>query len=720
MSESNYFIAAATILISALFPSMIWANEISQKERLGKLLAMSLEELIEVEVVLATGTPKPIYLAPAIANVITAQEIQDIGATTLNEVLETVPGLHVVPSSKGNMRPVYSVRGIHTSLNPQVLLLVNGYPIKDTYTGGRPNGFMMPVTNISRIEIIRGPGSAVYGADAFAATINVITKDGQELAGTETGLRHGSFNATDVWLQHGGEYKGWNVGLSLTGMKSDGDKDRIIDADLQTTLDRAMGTRASLAPGALDSSYELLDIQTAFLKDNWTLNLWGQVNNNQGLGDGVTQIVSSDSFVDYRQYLADLTYHNDKLISDTDLKVQFTYFYIYQASYLQLFPAGSLLPIGSDGNVDFVAPAGVTLFSAGVFGAPVVIENQTAIECSTVYNGWEKQRWRLATGYSYLHEEHEEKKNFGPSILDGSQPVVDGTLTDVSGTPYIFMQDQTRNLFFVSLQDEWIFMPKWELIAGVRYDVYSDFDSTMNPRLALVWETRNDLSTKLMYGRAFRPPSFNELYVKNNPANNGNPDLEPETIETLELAFDYRPLKTFRMAVNFFVYEIEDLIELVPDAGQATQTSQNHKDQEGHGFEIETAWKMSDTLIVKGNVAYQRAEDSTTKEIVPEAPELQFYANVNWEFQPNWSLDGQYFWIGGRHRAAADPRPAIDDYSLVNIALRRQQIFQHWDAALAVRNLLDEDIREPSQAVIPNDYPMESRAIWLELRYFFN
>jgi iron complex outermembrane receptor protein len=162
------------------------------------------------------------------------------------------------------------------------------------------------------------------------------------------------------------------------------------------------------------------------------------------------------------------------------------------------------------------------------------------------------------------------------------------------------MDDQTRNLFYASLQDEWSFAKGWELTPGVRYDNYSDFGSTVNPRIALVWQTITDLTTKLLYGSAFRPPSFNELYVKNNPSNTGNPDLTPETIQTLELVFDYRPGTRLHASINLFAYEIKDLIELVQDPDQTAFTTQNHKDQEGQGFEIEADWLVTDALRVRG------------------------------------------------------------------------------------------------------------------------
>jgi iron complex outermembrane receptor protein len=225
-----------------------------------------------------------------------------------------------------------------------------------------------------------------------------------------------------------------------------------------------------------------------------------------------------------------------------------------------------------------------------------------------------------------------------------------------------------------------------------------------------------------MYGRAFRAPSFGELHFQNNPLTIGNPYIKPETIDTYEIAFDYQPSSRLRTMLNLFTYEIDGLIEYVPDPAPATsKTAQNYKDQEGYGFELEAEWQATDTLSLKANIAYQRSKDKDTDEIVPEAPELQFYANAHWAFLPDWSLDGQYFRIEGRHRDSAETREAVDDYDLVNLILRRKNISKNLEAAILVRNLFNEDVREPSPVpgVIPHDYPMEGRSIFGEVRLYF-
>ncbi|MEW6289808.1 MAG: TonB-dependent receptor [Thermodesulfobacteriota bacterium] len=668
----------------------------------------------------ATGSLKPVHLAPSVASVITKEDIEEMGATTLDEVLETVPGLHVGIGTTGLAgSPIYSIRGIHTVFNPQLLLLIDGIPHTLAQTGSRPYQFRMPVANISRIEVVRGPGSAVHGADAFAGTINIITKDGQEIGGTQTGVRGGSFDTYDAWLQHGGNYGGWDLAGSLEYVTSQGDDDRIVGEDLQTIFDNAFRTAASLAPGPMDTDKRIFDGHISARKDNWTARFWTYAHDDTGLGTGVSQTLSPDSYADGEWYQGEINYHNDKLRRDWALDLRFYYIYSYNYSYLTILPPGTVLPIGADGNLDTLNPVGLTTFTNGYIGSPYQIDQHLAGETALFYSGFNQHLVRFGTGYKYIKEDTEEYKNFGPGVINGTESVVDGTLTNVTDTAYVYQPEEDRKITFLSLQDEWAFVRNWELTAGVRYDNYSDFGNTVNPRLALVWQTRADLTSKLLYGRAFRPPSFAELYAQNNPTATGNPDLDPETIDTLELAFDYQPLVNLRTIVNVFAYEINDLIDYVRPPGEVNSIAQNAKDQKGHGFELEADWQATKTIRLRGNFAYQRAKDKETDQLIHDAPGMQFYVNAHWQFQSDWSLDGQYFWIADRHRAAGDLREDIDDYDLVNMTLRRKNIFMNLDAALAVRNLFDEDAREPGLATQPNDYPLEGRSFWAELRYSF-
>ena len=131
----------------------------------------------------------------------------------------------------------------------------------------------------------------------------------------------------------------------------------------------------------------------------------------------------------------------------------------------------------------------------------------------------------------------------------------------------------------LSLQDEWQLAPDWELTAGVRYDHYSDFGATLNPRAALVWQTSPRLTSKILYGRAFRAPAFDTLYAQNNPVGLGNDSLDPETIDTIELAKNSK----FGVVVSHRSGETEDVfisdLAVALNAGQIKTGSLSRSDR---------------------------------------------------------------------------------------------------------------------------------------------
>ena len=200
----------------------------------------------------------------------------------------------------------------------------------------------------------------------------------------------------------------------------------------------------------------------------------------------------------------------------------------------------------------------------GVIGNPEGWERHWRYNLTGVFTGIEKHNIR--TGIGYTHQEAykvKEEKNFG---LDGNGlPIIPGSpLVDVTDTPAAFLPEKHRNNSFAFLQDVWQISNDWELTAGLRYDDYNDFGDTWNPRLALVWAARHDLTAKVLYGQAFRAPSFAEFRLENNPALLGNDELDPEEMETIELAFDYRPKSNLRLGLNLFKYEWDDIIQYAP------------------------------------------------------------------------------------------------------------------------------------------------------------
>lgn len=716
--------ALRLIALSLLWNGSIHAQQLSEDESLSAFYGD--EDFISI----ATGNKKLIHRAPSVATVITARQIEEMGALTVAEALSTVPGLHVYPSPFNRLNQSFSLRGIHTDQNPQVLFLVNGLPVREEYTGARPQTLRLPVHAVSRIEVIRGPGSAVYGADAYSGVINVITKDVEDLGNGGGGLRYGSFNTLNGWLQTSFEQGNWRWGLMLDYLKSDGDDERIMARDLQSVFDELLGTQASRAPGSLATHYDIIDARLRLENAGFQANLWYWDNRDAGQGAGAAQALDPDGTQNTRIGQLDVSYTWH--MGGWENTVRYSLFRVEDRAEFSVFPAGAVLPLGSDGNlVDNPVPTGLGLFTDGYRGNPQPTETLNAIDLVARYDYFHGHRLSFGVGGSQRRLTAREEKNFGPGVIDidalmaafaqGAPLVIDGSLTDVSGTQDIFVPNARREIFYLSLQDEWQFAYDWELTAGIRYDDYSDVGETLNPRLALVWQTTQSLTSKLLYGRAFRAPAFDSLYAQNNPSGVGNPNLDPETIDTSEAGINWQINPDNRLAMNLFYYEADDLIEFVPDVGATTKTAANHRAIRGHGLEAEYHWQYN-THQLALNYAWQDSEDRLTNRRVPLAPQQLLRVQQLWTLNDQLTWHARINWVGPRDREPLDPRPALSNFTTLDVAM-------HWTIAadhgvtlsLIANNLLDKQAAEPTyllelQDLGPiSDYPIPGRSLAAQL-----
>jgi iron complex outermembrane receptor protein len=669
------------------------------------------EQLVSI----ATGTPQPVSKAPSVATVITAADIKATGATDLSEVLEAVPGLHV--SRNGFLwQPIYAIRGIATQFNPEVLILINGIPTTNGFYGNRGQqigGF--PLEHVARIEVIRGPGSALYGAEAVSGVINIITKTASEIDGTESGLRAGSFETYDGWVQHGSRIGEVDVAAYVRLGHTDG-FGGTIQADAQTALDNAFGTHASHAPGPMNLGSNSIDARLDLSYDKWRFRTGYIGRPNLEAGTGVADALDPAARSNAHYANADLSWHNAQFSQNWAVTAQASYYDIAETNTdIALFPAGSVLPVPLPGGT------GSTI---GLVGRPQHWERQERLNVSALYGGFDSHKLRIGTGYNVddLYKTT-ETKNFTfvgttPMCLNLDCSMV--TATQANGL--LFLSPHRRRSYYAYAQDEWGFAPDWTLTAGLRHDRYSDFGGTTNPRLAVVWNTAYNLTTKLMFGRAFRAPSFVELYTLNNPVSLGNPDLKPETIDSTELAFAWQVKSNLRTGLNLFHYRMKDVIRFVANADPTTgTTAQNAGNQRGNGLELEFTWDATANVRLLGNYAYQHSIDENTNQDAGLAPHHHAYLRTDWRFGPGWTLSGQVNHVADRKRQAGDSRPQIADYTTVDLTLRTVRLHKDLELAFSVRNLFNVDAHEPTSGAaavnLPYDLPLPGRSVYAEMRF---
>lgn len=644
---------------------------------------------------IATGHQMPLNLAPAVATVITAEDLDSIGATTLSEALATVPGVSVLDRRQGDH---FIFRGIRSdsNFNPDWLLLVDGVPQSDVLFGNQRQFIGdMPLQSIERIEVIRGPGSALYGADAFAGTVNIITRRPVDVSKSEARVRVGSYDTREARYQQSNVFYGISSLLSLQYKKTDGPRP-LVGMDAQTFWDRRLGTNASLAPAHRETWEEDFNLNWDFQKDAWRFK-WH--HREREFADSIGGALDPNGYFTPKVDSLDLLYDKPNFANNWDVRGHLGWWrYDADSHDTRPYPPGAFLG----------------LFPQGVFDEIGFTEDRIHTELSGLYRGVKNHSILLGAGVGRNRVYNvRERRNY--RLPASGLPVPLGQVVEL-GESEVFAPETDRTLYFSYLQDEWSLARDWTLTSGVRYDEYSDFGSTTNPRVALVWATSADLTTKFLAGRAFRAPTFLDLDSRNNPQLIGNPNLKPEQIETYEVSFDYRPSPVVRTGLNFFYHKITDKVRAIQ--GTLETTNENVGTQRGRGGEWEWRWNISNELVLNGWYAHQ--ENETERGTDPGfAPHNSANVRLDWHFLPNWSFNTNALWVADRARPADDVRGPIADYTFFDLTLRYRKRNSPWGFGVSVFNVFDERAEDASDPPGRNrtDNELPGRSVFVELRY---
>lgn len=680
----------ATPLLAFFLVLNAHANTDREVER---LLLLNMEDLLTLKVKISTNMDQTLSKAPSVVSVITAEDIRATGATNLREILQSVPGIYVRANLFG-FRPQVTFRGASAA---HTLLMVDGAPIRDLVWTSGIFSRGLPTSMIDRIEIIRGPGSALFGSDASAGVINVITKAAGRIEQSEAGVRVGSFDTQSVWGQHKGTWHGFDIGVTADLSHTDG-HDPYIAVDGQTQSDATFGTHVSTAPGHALYGWSGQDFRFSAAKGNWRL-LAGYAGHND-LEIGLTGAGVLDPLTQGRDSRVDIAlfYNNDAFKPDWGVNAELRYYHLDYSS-------GDGFQERPPGYVDATGT-----YPDGLINQMRSAERGFNIEASGLYSGLKQHAIRLGGGFSLKDLYRVEQFiNFGTGP-NGIPLPAGGPLVDVSDTPYAFAPEKTRRISHLFVQDIWTLSPAWELTAGARYDYYSDFGGSLNPRLALVWQSTDRLTTKLMYGQAFRAPSYLELYAR-TAATIPNPNLTPERSKTWDLSLTYLASKDVQLGLDLYQFKQTNLI-----ATDAFSQFQNAGNRTSRGVELEVQWQATKALRVAGNLTQSKEDDSPFRSV--SLPERKAYLRMDWRIDPKWNWNVQANWIGERELPLGDPRAPLKAFTLMDTTLRYVPRAD-WEFAASIRNLFDADAREYTSRSIPGNLPLPGRSFYAEMKYKF-
>ena len=669
------------ILFISLFSASLQAEDDNLSSVYGKTITI------------ASGYEQFIKESPSSVSVITSEDIEKIGAVTINDVLSTISGINV--SYTNGFFPVYSIRGIGSTTNSHVLIYLDGIPINSSVLSSSYFSLGTLAKNISRIEIIKGSVSALYGADAFSGVINIISKRKE---GAEIGVFAGSFDTYGGWMNHGYKSKDIEVNFSAQGIKTNG-SNGIIDSDRQTMIDQMLGASNSLAPGSVNRGLDEVDIKVSLSYKDRVETYLRYIRKSSQNGVGIANSIDNNGLINIDSWITGFKLN----FGEEDFKtvLDLNYMGHINSTKSNLFPKGILLNSPNTAVINHIE------YTAHDFSGKL----------SSTYKRYKNHIIHFGTGVEYdIVNNTKEKRNFIQGPLNSLLSAGELQTNEALGLEK-FADSESRINGYGYIQDEWNFTNDLSLTAGVRLDYFSDFGLSVNPRASLVWDVSSSTTTKLMYGKAFRAPSFFELYSNEGSAATGNPDLDAETINTLEWSIHKLFPNNISTEATVFWYQTKNLIQeeiLINKITQSeTRRFTNSDGSNTFGLELVLDYSITNNLELDFNYTLLDINpvNSNTDRIIITAPRHQLYAEINWRFTPIWSANINSNSVIDRKRSSNDKRKRIKNYTKVNFSLTGKSLFNTFDLTFKINNLLNNDIREPSiQNTIPNDYPLSSRS----------
>jgi iron complex outermembrane receptor protein len=522
---------------------------------------LSLEALFNIDISVASKSLMKQSEAPSIVTVITRSMIEALGSRSVAEALRDVPGFYIIDDGVTSNIAVRGINAGPDSWSRIVKVMVDGHPVTDYSTGGTFLGpELIPIEVVESIEIIRGAGSALYGANAFLGVINIVTKKPkQQGAFLEAGVEPGTVRSNLSWKSNG----------HLLGSVTFGDRplSYILISARHDQFDRSglrvpSGSPSQANYAGSSSQGDVTRPTSVFAKGVFDLGRLGNLATQY-------QLQRLDAMAEFSDL--SILSHDNRIVRSNNIA-------------------------GADHNLTFLDDT-LLVHTSGTYTLTQDLPDQTLDTGDPLYT-YRRERMnrtvQLGSELSYHYKRNSALLgvDYMSTLDDGDtvyQVVRQAPNAQNGGTQILFTPGHRMSFANTGLFAQAIVRPhkKVGVTAGMRYDWNERFGNSFNPRLAVVVQALPSLYVKGLYGSSFVPPTPIQLYaapLRFDGGVQGNNQLKNQRAKTAELQVGYKAKDFLDVAVNGFYTVIEDRIEFVA-AGNEMRAA-NLTTSHSWGFEL--------------------------------------------------------------------------------------------------------------------------------------
>ena len=593
------------LLTAAVLVSMLPGGELAFAEEALPLYTL------DAVVVTATRTENDVKNVPASTQIITSSDIKKSGATNVRDAITDFANITMTKKVRGGGHEII-VRGMSTDKS---LIMVNGHRVANEADGsglGNANALdRINVDNIEKIEIVKGPSSALYGSEAMGGVINIITKGSKE-AEVRTGLVNSSEDFTNWWHFDSGEIGKFSATLDMRFNKirrDGGDTDFLSDS---------FGTAQTYN---FNANYNFNDHNYLnFYVDHYTQNLKRDLYNKKlfnakaefpdAMKDAMkarygVEYVTGDASIDdglanyhYKQQTYGLSWNGKTARNDWQIQTYLSKFDWQSDIFYSGLQTHGHIPAGQPSYMANMWDGMFRNFFTPSYANDVNVNSNKLFAIEARNSTRVNNNHRLTYGAEYV-KNTVKGTNFGDDNQFGVTHI--GSVSKNGVTKEI--SEKEIDTYAAYLQDE-INYGKWFIVPAIRYDHHENFGSHTSPKLGLTYKANDTFRVKANYGKGFKAPTIQNLYCKlvthmgqaGIITVNPNANLRPETSDSWDVGVEKEWGKLSTSLVYFdtklenmiTTEEIADKIYRCINVGNVRVKGIEHT----LGYELNPMWKF--------------------------------------------------------------------------------------------------------------------------------